>query len=98
MEQFSRKLDKKNDVLCKFMDSDIFKKNCKKVQDERQMFQKTGLSDCHKLIHSLRLTLRNFLRKILNIGITKTLTKIIFFTNLTKNSAKGLSIRKNIID
>ena len=43
------------------------------------------------------LTSKNFLRKILNIGITKTLTKIIFFKNLTKNLAKGLSIRKNII-
>ena len=60
----------------------------------------TGLSNCHKLknlLHSSRLTLRNFLRKILNIGTTKTLTKIIFFTNLAKNLAKGLSVRKNII-
>ena len=33
----------------------------------------TCLSDCHKLIlHSSRLTLRNFLQKILNKGITKT--------------------------
>ena len=41
---------------------------------------------------------KNFLRKILNIGIIKTLTKIISFTNLISNSAKDLSIRNNIIN
>ena len=41
---------------------------------------------------------KNFLRKILNIGIIKTLTKIISFANLISNSPKDLSIRNNIIN
>ena len=41
---------------------------------------------------------KNFLRKILNIGIIKTLTKIISFKNLISNSAKDLSIRNSIIN
>ena len=35
--------------------------------------------------------------KNIEIGIIKTLAKIMFFMNLTKNLAKGLSIRKNNI-
>ena len=36
--------------------------------------------------------------KNIEIGIIKTLAKIMFFMNLTKNLAKGLSIRKNNIN
>ena len=58
----------------------------------------TGLSDCHELkLIFFKAYFKKLPPKILNIGITKTLTKIILFTSLTKNFAKGLSIRKNII-
>ena len=58
----------------------------------------TGLSDCHKLILTF---FKTYFKKLPPKNIEyrnyKTLTKIIFFTNLSKNVAKGLSIRKNII-
>ena len=58
----------------------------------------TGLSGCHKLILTF---FKTYFKKLSPKNIEyrnyKTLTKIIFFTNLTKNVAKGLSIRKNII-
>ena len=59
----------------------------------------TGLSDCHKLI--LTLVMAYFKKldpKNTEYGnYKKVLTKIIFFTKLTKNLAKGLSISKKIV-
>ena len=51
----------------------------------------TGLSDCHKLILTFfKACFKKLPPKNIELGITKTLTKIIFFTNLTKNLVKGL--------
>ena len=59
----------------------------------------TGLSDCHKLIFTFFKTyFKKLPSKYIEYRNYKTLTKIIFFTNLTKNLAKGLSITKNIIN
>ena len=58
----------------------------------------TGLIDCHKQIFTF---FKTYFKKLPPKNIEyrnyKTLTKIIFSTNLTKNLAKGLSVRKNII-
>ena len=58
----------------------------------------TGLIDCHKQIFTF---FKTYFKKLPPKNIEyrnyKTLTKIIFSTNLTKNLAKGLSVRKKII-